>query len=200
MSSAPESGAVTLRQDRPDASLGALARLLGGWTMVMLATVLVLGLLDAVPGHLSGKPRGVMSVGTIDEAERQLGTRLRLPSYFPDSLRWPPAAVEVYPGPPPAAALRYEGPSRSDLQLIVCQTLEPSESIPVKLLPPGLILESARTIVRTRPATLMRVQLDDGRLVHELSWDDAGRMMAMRFDGSVEQLMMVARSVSTDRR
>jgi hypothetical protein len=176
-----------------------LGRALAGWAVVILGAALLLGFLDALPGYVSGRPRGVTAVGTVEQAERALRARLRLPAYFPDSLRWPPVAVDIYPGPPAAAAVAFAGSAGNDVRLVVCQTLEPAESIPAKLLPPGLFLEAARTSVGDQPGTLARIQLDDGRIVHELTWRDAGRLMALRFDGSVEQLMTLARSLSADR-
>jgi hypothetical protein len=166
----------------------------------MLGAMLILSSLDAVPGWLSGRPRGVMAVGSIDAAESALRVRLWIPAYFPDSLRWPPAGVELYPGPPAAVALTFVGSNRSNQRVVLCQTVDASAGIPVKLLPPGLILESARTTVGDWPATLMRIQLDDGRLAHEVIWDAGGRNLALRSDGTLEQLMALARSVNANRR
>jgi hypothetical protein len=154
---------------------------------------------DAIPGYISGRPRGVTPVGTIEQAERRLGGRLRLPAYFPESLRWPPVSVDIYPGPPAAAAIAFAGADGPAVRLVLCQTLGPAQSMPVKLLPPGLFLEAARTTVGGEQGTLTRIQLDDGRIVHELTWQDAGRLLVLRFDGSVEQLMTLARSLNADR-
>lgn len=166
---------------------------------VILGACLVLALLDRLPGVLSGRPKGVLPVGTVEEAERGLRARLLLPAYFPDTLRWPPVAVDIYFGPPAAAAIAFSGRTGPDVRLLLCQTIEPADSVPVKLLPPGLILASVRTRVGSDPGTLIRLQLDDGRIVHELTWQRDGRLIAVRFDGPVEQLMTLADSVNSDR-
>jgi len=176
-----------------------LARALGGWLAVMVTAVAVLRILDLLPGVVSGKPRGVTSVTTVEDAERSLRARLLLPGVFPDTLRWPPAAVDIYAGPPAAAAVMFEGATSHDVRLIVCQTVEPAADVPPRLLPPGLILTSARTNVGDQPGTLTRIQLDDGRIVHEVTWQTDGRALAVRFDGTVEQLMTLARSLKAGR-
>ena len=192
-------GATSPRRTTPGPGFVSPVRALAGWALVVLGTALILGFVDLVPGYLTGMPRGVKSVGSVEQAERRLSGRLLLPAYFPDTLRWPPIAVDIYQGPPAAAAVAFAGSGGPGVRLIVCQTLEPSESIPVKLLPPGLILESARTSVGASPGTLTRIQLDDGRIVHEVTWRDARRTMALRCDGSVDQLLAMARSLGPDR-
>jgi hypothetical protein len=199
MSLAFEPGVSPPAGSPPAPAPGGLGPALAGWAVVVLGAVVLLGVVDAIPGYISGRPRGVTPVGTVEQAERRLGGRLRLPAYFPDSLRWPPVTVDIYLGPPAAAAMAFDGAKGSAVRLVVCQTLEPAQSMPVKLLPPGLFLEAARTKVGDDRGTLTRIQLDDGRIVHELTWQDAGRLLVLRFDGSVEQLMMLARSMNADR-
>jgi hypothetical protein len=194
---APEDGNRT--PGRAGSDPAGLARMLSGWFAVILGACVVLLLLDRLPGLLSGLPRGVLPVGTVEDAERTLHARLLLPAYFPDTLRWPPVAVDIYFGPPAAAAVAFAGRTGPVVRLMVCQTIEPAGSVPVKLLPPGLILESARTRVGNDPGTLTRLQLDDGRVVNELTWHRADRLFALRFDGPVEQLMTLAQSVNADR-
>ncbi len=199
MNAPADSNAADRGVTRRGAMSPSIAGTIGAWVVVMLAVVIVLRVLDSVPGYITDTPRGVRSVRTIEAAERSLQARLHLPAYFPDTLRWPPASVEIYPGPPRAASVGFLAARGRDLRLVVCQTVEPADSVPVKLFPPALILESVRASISDRPATLMRVQLDDGRIVHELTWRTRDRMMAMRFDGPVEQLMALARSVKADR-
>ncbi len=199
MTNAPQHGAAAPQGVGAGRFAGSLPRMVAGLAVVLLAAVLSLAIANAIPAIVSGQPRGVMSVGTIDAAERQLRARIWTPAYFPDSLRWPPATVSIYPGPPAAVALTFAGADGSTVRLVLCQTIDAPEGIPAKLLPPGLMLESARTSVGATPATLMRVELPDGRLVHELLWDLSGRTLALRFDGPLDQLMLLARSLDSDR-
>jgi signal transduction histidine kinase len=114
----------------------------GGLAAVLVGAALVLSFLDALPAWLAGEARDVRRARTVDEAERRLRARLVVPSYFPDTLAWPPRAVRFTLGVPGAAALHVDGRDGRPRALIA-ETVTPGE-IPERLVPPAAPLERAR--------------------------------------------------------
>lgn len=161
-----------------------------GW--VTLATALALGGLGALPRWLAGEEQDVRRVASLEEAERRLGGRLAVPSYFPSRLEWPPAEVRVAGGRGGAAAFTFRasggGPA---VQLL--QALTPGAPIPAPLLAVTRELSASRATVGPRPGTLARV-LVDGATWDELRWERDGRAMVLRTQGDVDELLRMARS------
>ncbi|MBE3072987.1 MAG: hypothetical protein IMZ67_08430, partial [Acidobacteria bacterium] len=169
MTRAAEPAGVERTVTDPARRQSDLGRSLGGLVAVCLAAVVTLRALDALPGYLTGVPRGVTTAASLEAAERSLHARIWLPAVLPDSLRWPPDAITLSAGPPAAAAVTFLAADGSGARLIVCQTIGPADAPPPTLLPPGLNLETTRVPLRGRDASLSRVQLDNGRIVHDLA-------------------------------
>ena len=175
-----------------------------GRSLAVLAAILVVAAgtlrgLDALPGFLTGHPRGVFAASSLEEAERVLGARIWLPAFFPDSLRWPPRSMIIYAGPPAAVAVTFPAAGAIGASLVVCQTVEDAEALPRQVLPSGLTLQTGRIRLRGMDAWLAHVQLDDGRLVYDVAWHEAGRLVALRYEGSSDLLLKFANSLRTHR-
>lgn len=152
--------------------------------------------LDALAGYLQGEPRGVKRYGSIEEVEGKLGARLSLPSYFPDTLQWPPAAVRIAGGARPAVALTFHGREGSGQRLILYQTLGSPAPIPRRLHPPGELLHARGVRLDGLEGRLSRILGEDGEIWHEVTWESRGRGMALRFKGPVDELLRIARSMA----
>jgi hypothetical protein len=177
----------------PGATSGEATRMLASLAWVAVATALTLAGLGAVPGWLAGESREVRPVASVEEAERWLGARLAIPSYFPSRLGWPPAVVEVAGGRGGAASFTFHALTEegSDIQLLQAST--PGVPIPAALLAVANELSTTRATVGARPATLARV-LVEGKTWLELRWERDGRAMVLRTQGDVEELLRMARS------
>ncbi len=162
-----------------------------GW--VVVATALVLGALGQLPGWLAGADRDLRPVATLDEAERLLGARLALPSFYPSHLSWPPAQVRVAGGPGGAAALGFRQRDGGAEALVLFQAVTPGAPIPAELLEVGSELTATRARVGPRPATLARV-LVGGVTWSELRWERDGRAMVLRTRGDLDELHAMAQS------
>lgn len=162
-----------------------------GW--VVLATTLVLGALGQLPGWLAGADRDLRRVASLDEAERLLGARLAVPSYYPSHLAWPPADVQVAGGPGGAAALTFRQGQGGAEAMVLLQATTPGLPIPAELLQVGSELTAARTRVGPRPATLARV-LVGGVPWSELRWERDGRALVLRTRGDLDELHRMAQS------
>lgn len=169
-----------------------LARSAAVFLLVTLAAVLLLAGLDAVPSLLRGEDRRVHSVANVQEAERRLRTRLVLPAYFPDTLRWPPSAVRVQVSPP---AVALDIPSRDGApHMVLAERVGADEPPPAPLLPPATSLGASTVAVGKRPGRLGRVIGPDGRVWNELTWLAGDHRMVYRSTGSVDELLKMARS------
>ncbi|HZZ83271.1 MAG TPA: hypothetical protein VFE30_01945 [Anaeromyxobacteraceae bacterium] len=160
--------------------------------LVTLAAVVTLAALDALPALLRGEDRRVRAVANVQEAERRLRTRLMLPGYFPDTLRWPPSAIRLQVTPP---AVTLEIQSRDGTpHMLLAQRVGSDEQLPAQLLPAATTLSSSTVAVGKLPGKLGRVIGPDGRIWHELTWSAGGHRLLYRSTGSVEELVKMARS------
>jgi hypothetical protein len=170
-----------------------LLRLLLTLLLVVGATAAGLTALDAVPGCIQGVPRGIRRVRSIEEAERRLRTRLALPAYFPDTLRWPPSAVRVVQEATPAAAVAFEGRG-GGVELWLAQTADGDGPISPLLLPEVTVLSKGTLAIGEAEGTLSRIVGEDGAIWHEIAWRQFGRRLVLRGKGSLDQLIKMARS------
>jgi hypothetical protein len=160
---------------------------------VVSASAATIGALGALPGWIAGESAGVHHVATADDAERRLGARLLLPAYFPEHIAWPAAEVRIAGGRRGSAELQFRdrtgGPA---LQLI--QATDDGAPIAAELLGGVTVLDTQRTAVASRPATLSSVLVDGARW-QQLSWYPAGRAMVLRGRVDLDELYAIARSV-----
>jgi hypothetical protein len=171
-----------------------MARALLVLLLVMGTTAAALSGLDAVPGWIHGQPRGLRRVASVEEAERRLKARLFLPAYFPDTLRWPPAAVRLFADSPASVGLAFEGRNGGVL-LQFAQTVGGEGPISPLVLPPVTVLQSSVLAMPEGEGTLARIVGEDGAIWHEVSWTRGGHRLALRGKRSVEELVRMARSV-----
>lgn len=173
-----------------------LVPLVARYLMVMTAAAGALALADRLPAALTGATHGARVYRTVEDAERAIGTRLRLPAYYPDSLDWPPSRIEVAPGPPAVAAVRIHARRTAREALVVCQSIGGPAAPPPWLLAPAERLREAEAKVDGRPARLARLLTGDGRVVHDLWWTGADRRrFTLRYAGPVNELWRIAASL-----
>jgi len=161
---------------------------------------LILRVLDHVPGWMLGEPRTVRVFDTLDAMESRLRVRLLLPAFVPDTLAWPPAAVRLGSGTSQPTAVTLLDRARQRPRLIVCQTLRGEGPIPDRLLPPLTPVSARDTTVNGHRARLVRGRLEDGTLWSDLSWNQSGRSMVLRFAGDQRELERIAGSLSRGHR
>jgi hypothetical protein len=170
-------------------------RVVLSWLAVVAAAALALKAADRLPALLSGTPPGVRVFPSVGDAERALRARIWLPAYYPDSLAWPPARVEAWAGPPTVVALRIHGRATPRERLVVVQSFDASASVPPQLLPPGEVLTTAEVVVGKRPATVVRLVVPGGEVVHDVRWVHGDRRIVLRYHGPVEDLLLIAESL-----
>jgi hypothetical protein len=180
----------------PSPEAGSPARL--AWVLVVSLTLLAVALraIDHLPGLLLDQPRGVQLFSSVDNVEREIGTRLLLPAYFPDTLAWPPARVLLAPGAARPTALVITERATGRTRLVICQNARGDDPIPERLLPQGTALQRVELEVGGSPATLSRMAARDGTEWSDLTWVTASRRVTLRLYGDDTDLARLARTMT----
>lgn len=172
--------------------------ILARYLLVMGGAAAALAAADRLPALLSGATHGARVYRTLEAAESVLGARLLIPSYYPDTLSWPPSRIEVAPGPPPVTAIHVTRRDRDREVLVVCQSTGVPADPPGWLLPPLEVLQEVEVEVGTRKGRLVRRLTPGGLVVHDLSWTQGERRFTLRYEGAVEDLLRMAHSLGGD--
>ncbi len=170
-------------------------RIVQSWLVVIAAVALALKAADRLPALLAGTPYGVRVYRSVEDAEKAIGARIWLPAYYPDTLAWPPSRIDAWPGPPAVVALRVNGRGTDRERLVLVQSVGAPANPPALLLEPGQALTTAEVRLDTRSATVVRVVLPDGEVVHDVRWDQGRRRVIVRYHGPVEELLLIASSL-----
>jgi hypothetical protein len=172
------------------AALSATRPLLG-LALVFGVAVVGLRLLDRVPGWLFGPEE--RAFGSPWELERTERVHLLLPSYFPDSYRWPPRSVRAF-ATPGAAVLEFASADGGQRRLLLVQTLRGRAQLD-RLLPKGVVLERRELVLPQATATLSRVLEEGGAVWRGLRWEQDGELLALYGQGPLEELRAIAASI-----
>lgn len=179
------------RHHRP-APLVSLAALL-----VAFAALLRAG--DRLPGWIAGVPPGIRVHATLADAERAAGRRLALPSYFPSTLAWPPSAIRST-APPRALAVAFDGADGRASRLLVCDALDLRSGCAPPLVDPVTPMESREVDLGGVTAHLRRVLDPAGRQLTDIAWSRGARTHLLRFEGPVDQALLMAQSIERSSR
>jgi len=158
---------------------------------VVAGAALALSALDALPAWMAGESRDLRRAASVREVEARLRARLVVPAYFPSSLAWPPASLRWVSGPPGAVAFTVTDRAGHP-RLLVAQTVREGE-IPAALVPDAQLLDRGVVAVGPAQGVLSRV-VEDGTVLWQLTWSWRGRSLLLRSQGSVEELLRMARS------
>jgi hypothetical protein len=165
---------------------------------VLLAAVAVtagaLRATDALPSWWRGEPRGVQRYASLGELQRELHTRLLVPSFFPDEIAWPPSRVLRAPGEGRPVALVFQERTTPRVRLLIAQAIDGDVALPPVLVPPLPVLASRALEVNGAPARLDEV-LDDDRVLLDLTCLAEGRRIRLRYAGDERSLLRIARSL-----
>jgi hypothetical protein len=170
-------------------------RIVQSWLLVVAAFAVGLKAVDRLPTLLSGMPHGARVYASVEEAERAMGARVWLPAYYPDSLAWPPARVDTWPGPPAMVALHVNARGSSQERLVLVQSFGSPASPPPELLPPAEVLTTSEVFIGGRAAVVSRAVVPGGEVVHDVRWDHGDRRIVVRYHGPVEELLLIAASL-----
>jgi hypothetical protein len=171
-----------------------LARAAGVLLVVLAVTAVSLAALDALPRWLRGEDRHVRRYPTVEAAERRLATHVLLPTYFPQTLRWPPSSIRVDPLPPATVALAFDGADGRPA-MVLYQSPRAGSRLSPRLRPPDAPLQQLPVTVGAEGGTLSRVVIEDGSIWNEVTWRAGDTLLALRGRGTVDELVAIAKSV-----
>jgi|BarGraNGADG00212_1021973.scaffolds.fasta_scaffold00826_7 hypothetical protein len=173
----------------------SIPRVVRSWLLLVGAFAVGLKAADRVPALMAGTPHGARIYATVAEAEHAVGAKIWVPAYYPDTMAWPPARIDLWPGPPTSVALRILGRADGRERLVLVQSLHAPASPPDELLPAVHVLTTNAVTVGRHPATLTRVLAPSGQLLHDVWWDQGPRRLTLRYSGPVEELILIATSL-----
>jgi hypothetical protein len=159
----------------------------------LLAIVAVaLRALDQLPGMAAGVARGVRRIDSLAALETQIAHRMPIPSYFPDTLAWPPRDLLTFGGT--SASMSIQRRQSGDTWLIVAMA-SGAPSVAPQVLPPATPLQYEATVVRRLPATVERLRDLDGVIWYQLTWRTSGATRVVRYRGTLDETMLIANSI-----
>jgi hypothetical protein len=176
-----------------------LQKAVQSWLLLTAGFAVMLTGADRVPALLAGTPHGARVYATVGEAQDAIGARIWVPTSYPDSLAWPPARVDAWPGPPTSVAIHVREREGGRERLVLVQSIGAPAPPPVILLGPAQMLMAVDVTVGSHKATLTRVLAESGHVLHDLSWDEGTRRLTMRYTGPVEELLAIAASLERRR-
>lgn len=155
----------------------------------------VLRAVDALPGILLGEPRGIVRHASVEAAEKTLGTKVLLPAYFPDSLRWPPSSVRSGRVPAPGLGLQFTGREGGRERLFVFETLPAGSEFPTSLVPEASAYYTIPVRVGDATGVFRSVRMASAGSFSEVEFRKEGRKILIRYAGTGDELMKIAGSL-----
>jgi hypothetical protein len=165
--------------------------------IVFVVTAIGLRVLDAVPRAVTGLPRGVVRVASVKALAQLSSLDVPLPVYFPAHLRWPPNEC-TWDGRIAAVTARHVDSKVAWLSIALAP--ESAGVAPASILPAVEVLQDSDATIAGVSARVQRVQDRDGAIWHQAEWTADGRRFAVRYRGSVEDLLRIAGSLRTGNR
>ena len=164
--------------------------------MALLFTAALLRVADHVPGWLKGEPRAVRNYDSIEALERDLHTRLLLPAFFPETLEWPPARVQLSAGAGQPTRVEFRDARTGRVRVVICQTIRHDAPIPPRLLPAGEVTGQRHVDLSGTPAVLTMAHRGDEHWT-DLSLVAQDRRVVVRAypDTPEAELIRLARSI-----
>ncbi len=156
--------------------------------LTVLAITALLMVFNWLPQAMGG--RGTVVHMNFESLPRKLAYR---PSYFPESLQWPPAEILTRDK---GASLLMHFNSRHDgrVELSVAQAANPEDLIPSRIEPYQIITQK-RIPFHGQEALLITATCRDGSPCNRISWQEGETSVALSFRGPEQDLLRIAQSV-----
>jgi hypothetical protein len=170
-----------------------LPRTLAVWLLAVAAAAFALRLADAIPRAALGVPRGVVRARGVQQLERESGRHLPVPSYFPDTIEWPPAEMRMHTSGSASVWCRQR--TGGGIALVVATAPPGTREIAAAVLPSSVELQREDGALGGRPAVVSRVRDADGALWQQVQWQSPEQIILVRYRGTLDELLKIAGSV-----
>ena len=169
-----------------------------GWTTlaVLAGVALALRATDAIPGWISGVPRGVHLCASVEEAEERTGLHLGAVRQLLDRFAVVADGIRTTARPVQAVAVAMQGGGGAS-QLTLLRSH--GGAIPPALRPPlPAFHEITIPMTPGRVASLKAEREADGSVWQDLEWSDGSGNTALRFNGRTVELLRLAKQLAED--
>lgn len=163
------------------------------FALVLAAVVATLRVLNWIPGAL--EPGLMARYASIEDAAATLGLReVYVPSYFPESLVWPPAEVMAQSRPYPAVVMRFARARDGQTGLVISQAMsadfEPELQVRIRA-----VREIVPIDLGGRQAQLEAGSCEDGSVCSRIRWDEGEVRIVLTMQAPPAELVRIARSM-----
>ncbi len=197
-----------------------LGNVMWRFALVAVPALLMLAVLNALPQFVGGESLTVVRYDDVEQLQDRLGLTPWRPSALPAPWSWPPSRGRFAAGDPDWVQFVFDAAGDNG-QLVFCQTVQTPRSgaagllrraavalrrpltrnspVPETLIPGGELLQERSFSVNGRPASLRRILLADGTIVHELWWQQGATSVMLRLGGPVDGVTRVADTILRNR-
>jgi len=164
---------------------------------ILLVTMLAgigLKLLGAVPSYIRGGPP-VESYATLEEAELALRMDILLPAYFPDYIRWPPAAITAQKEPGVMVSLLFLTRDGSRKAMWVHEIMPPSLDLEASIPEPKQVWRRTTVTMNGEEGWLLLGRDEEGYPSNQLRWPARGGFFIVTTIYPEEELVRIAQSM-----
>ena len=160
---------------------------------VVVAVVVMLKVLDWVPGVL--EPGLMKKYPSVEAAQSSLGIRrILVPTYFPQTLGWPPAEILAQSEPFPAVVMTFYRAGSSEPLLVISEAASPrfESDVTIRF---ARVDETVPLDLAGRKATLEAGLCTDHRACSRIRWHEAGMDVRLTMKAPSPDLLRIARSM-----
>lgn len=163
------------------------------FALILAVVVVSLKALNWIPGAL--EPGLMTRYPNIRDAVATLGLReVHVPTYFPESLGWPPAAILAQSRPYPAVIMEFAHARDRQAVLVISQAasldFEPDVAIRLRRIGEAVPLDLRGTSARLEAGTC-----DDGSPCSRIEWQEGGLRIVLTMKGPAVELVRIAQSM-----
>ena len=139
---------------------------------------------------------GIMKrYGSIEEVRKKLNIRdIRVPSYFPQTLAWPPSRILAQTKPFTAVVMEFRSKSKEDVALIICQSAS-ADFAPDGRLDIVQVREKTAYSLKGREALLEVGACRNNEPCSRMSWNEGGYRMTVAMESTPFDLIKVSESM-----
>lgn len=160
---------------------------------MLLALVAALKVANWLPTAV--QKGALRSYQSLEQMERALNFRdVRVPSYFPESVSWPPSAILAQGRPFKAVMLEFSRPGDEGPSLVITQSASPGfpPSPPIRL---SEITERIDYDLRETTALLEVGACPDGSACSRITWREGGYRFSVAMRAAPFDLVRIAHSM-----
>lgn len=167
-----------------------------GFLYFLLAVAAVAVSLKALNWLPTVLQTGMMSrFDSIEEVQAKLRIPvLYVPSYFPQSITWPPAEILAQSKPYPAVLMTFRSAEKHDIALVISQAGSSTFSS-TTLIPFHRITRSVTYDVKGRKALLDVGTCTDNEICSRLSWTENSTGIVLTMKAPPSELIRIAESM-----